>query len=161
MKLFDLQHIIHLTRYLDISHTHKAYYAHVILNLYSNLLVSQLAHHRLGAHMFGKTQFVDVHLTEIHRKEFVKWMEKNINDLDTLLVTALLGGNRLSLSYDLQNSTYIGSTTCRDKGNSNDGCCMTSRHGTPEEALFLSLFKLLVICKDADWQTVGGGANWG
>lgn len=106
-------------------------------------------------------RFVDVKLTAEHRAEFSTWVVRD-GDLVTLLQSMADDGYRVGVSWSGEKQSYTVSVTCREAGSVNAGLCMTSFAGTLETALWLALYKHVVVT-DERWleNAPGGGEDFG
>ena len=106
-------------------------------------------------------RFVDVKLTAEQRDHFTNWSGRD-GDLVTFLQSMADDGYRVGVSWSGEQQAYTVSLTCRDDGNPNNGLCMTSFARTLSTALWLALFKHLVVTEER-WVegAFGGGEDFG
>jgi len=94
---------------------------------------------------FGSADFADVTLNESDKVAFSSWMIDAAPDFSEALIMCLQEGYRLSLKFDYDNSCYIASLTQQDRKHHNHDLVITSRSDDPEEAFFLSFYKVAVL----------------
>ena len=92
-------------------------------------------------------RFVDVKLTAEQRVEFTTW-EKRGGDLITFLQSLAADGYRVGVTWSGEHQSYTVSLTCRDPHSVNDGLCMTSFAGTLSTALWLAIYKHVVVTEE-------------
>lgn len=106
-------------------------------------------------------RFVDVKLTAEHREAFAAWSERD-GDLVGFLQALADNGYRVGVSWSGERQSYTVSVTCREVGSVNNGLCMTSFAGTLTTALWLAVYKHLVVTSEC-WleNAAGGGEDFG
>lgn len=109
----------------------------------------------------GMPRFVDVALSAEQREEFVGW-ERRGGDLVTFLQSMADDGYRVGVAWSGAQQAYTVSLTCREAGNVNEGLCMTSFAKTLSTALWLALYKHLVVTEE-NWagNRAGGTEDFG
>ena len=110
---------------------------------------------------YQETTFVNCKLSEKQKKEFTKWVVEQLPDVDMHITNVILGGHKVSLSYSEKNKSYSCAITCRDKGSSNNNKCVVSMHKSPYDALWVSLYKHVIILGENDWDDITGEDDWG
>lgn len=101
----------------------------------------------------GMPRFVDVKLSQEDRKAFLEWHGKQTG-LVTHLQCLADDGYRVGVSWSGEHQSYTVSLTGRAEGSANNGLCMTSFAGSLEMALWLALFKHIVVT-DGKWDAAG------
>lgn len=101
-------------------------------------------------------KFVDVRLTADQKKEFLAWDRRGGPDLVRYLQFMADDGYRTGVSWSGEHQSYVASFTCRDENSPNNGLCMTSFAKTLDTALWLNLYKHLIIA-EKDWTAVVSG----
>lgn len=109
----------------------------------------------------SKIEFVVWRLNEAQKKKFESWFEKTRDDIDDLLVTLTQGGNKVSITYDGNNDTFIASVTCKNENDPNFNQCLSSRHSELYVAIGVMLFKTLVLAGDIPWFENISEPDWG
>lgn len=104
----------------------------------------------------GMPRFVDVKLTAEERDGFLSWTKRGGPNLVTFLQSMADDGYRVGVSWSGEQQAYTVSLTCRQAGNVNEGLCMTSFAKTLENALWLALYKHLVVAEE-HWIEASGG----
>ena len=97
-----------------------------------------------GVGQGGLPRFVDVKLTAEDRAGFLNWL-KDQHDVVEHIQDFANHGYRVGVSWSGEHQSYTASLTCRDAGSVNEGCCMTSFAGTLEIALWLMVYKHVVM----------------
>lgn len=105
--------------------------------------------------------FINYRLSAEEKKVWNAWSEKNANTAVDELAIFMSNGHKTSISWDLNNSCWIASSTCKDDKSINHNKCIMSRSQDWLEAMMLNLFKASVVCKDGDWSDMKSDDTWG
>jgi len=92
-------------------------------------------------------RFVDIKLTAEQRTGFQNWDQRD-DDLVRRVQSLADDGYRVGVSWSGEQQAYTVSLTCRDSDSVNSGLCMTSFAKTLETALWLALYKHLVVTEE-------------
>jgi len=92
-------------------------------------------------------RFVDVKLTAEQRREFEAWEQRD-GDLVTFMQSLADDGYRVGVSWSGEQQAYTVSLTCRAEGNPNAGLCMTSFARSLSTALWLAVYKHVVVTEE-------------
>lgn len=106
-------------------------------------------------------KFASVRLNESDKAAFDEWMDKRTKDFIQLQTDMLVSGWKLSVKADLENSCFIVSYTCGAEKHINYNVCVSSRSDDWEEAIWLNLYKVLVLYQNAALPTDQPKNNWG
>lgn len=101
-------------------------------------------------------RFVDVKLSAEERDGFLSWAKRGGPDLVDFLQSLADDGYRVGVTWAGEQQAYTVSLTCRQSGNVNEGLCMTSFAKTLENALWLAIYKHVVVA-DHRWLEASGG----
>lgn len=102
-------------------------------------------------------RFVDVKLTAEQREEFGGWGQRS-GDLVAFLQALADEGYRVGVSWSGEQQAYTVSLTGRSDDNPNKGLCMTSFARTLQTALWLALYKHIVVT-DGHWMESAFGSD--
>ena len=100
-------------------------------------------------------RFVDIRLTVEQRNEFATWEKREGPDLITFLQSLADDGYRVGVTWSGEHQAYTVSLTGRKSGGVNEGLCMTSFARTLDTAMWLAIYKHVVVA-EGDWLSVGG-----
>lgn len=99
----------------------------------------------------GWTTFVEISVVGLTQTA----LDDALPDADTvfgMMAGLIERGYRLGVSYNPQNDAFIASWTCKNDGDANAGCTMTSFAGTWYDAIRVSLYKHFNIARQ-NWRT--------
>lgn len=108
--------------------------------------------------------FCNIRMSEDDKETFKSWYRENLDMLIVWSSQLLLDGMKITYTYDATNDCFLCTFTGMAYGETEFMVAMSSRAGTPDEALALNLYKHGVKA-DGDWQKFMDagkkGYNWG
>lgn len=105
--------------------------------------------------------FVNFRLSTEEKAHFTKWLKESAENHHVMLAQCIMGGNKISISHDRKNETFIASMTCSDETSPNYRFCMTSRSDDWYTALMLNCYKHLELAANTTWSDLQQDADWG
>lgn len=106
-------------------------------------------------------RFIRYKLNSVEKKHYKGWAVEFKHEILPMLGQLVDSGNKVSLSFDGKNDTYICSVTCNDAKQAHADCCMVSRAGSPDDALLVALYKAHVIFAEVTWVDSATDDDWG
>ena len=110
---------------------------------------------------FAPTEFINVRLNQRQKEDFVVWSSRKAEDVALDVAGFISEGHKIGITWDLNNTCWIVSATCKVPGDPNENCCLTSRSDDWYEAMVMCVFKDRVIGKDVPWRDMQEDTNWG
>lgn len=108
--------------------------------------------------------FINVKLDEGQKDQFSTWFGQGEGLHFNMLDDALGDGLKVGFSYDRENECYITTLTGAGWEGCTDRYCLTSRAGTFDESVALSMYKHYIVCA-GDWGDLrprtGRKDSWG
>jgi hypothetical protein len=99
---------------------------------------------------FGTT-FVNVRVSREERNKIDAWAIDHETEQGDMLDALVCNGYKVSLNQDVDNDCILVAVTGGNGSPYNRGLCMTSRAGSPLEALYLAFYKHFVMCDGKEW----------
>jgi hypothetical protein len=96
-------------------------------------------------------EFVNLRVPAEDKAKVTQWMLDHEVELGDMLDDLVSSGYKISLNLDSGNDCHLVAITGSDDAVYNRGLCMTSRAGSPVEALYVGLYKHYVLCDGKDW----------
>lgn len=106
-------------------------------------------------------RFVNIRLDDGQKKKYRSWVTTEHEHIAEYLGSMAQEQNRISLSYDENNDTYICSITCNNPTSPNFGCCLSSRHSDIWEAACIAVYKHVIMLGPTPWEEFAQGESWG
>ena len=107
------------------------------------------------------SKFSSLNLTSNDKESFDTWLVEKAPSLEDGLAIVLDESYRVSLKFDYNNNAHQCSITQQDNKHKNSGIILVSRAGSAEEAFFICLYKIYVLCPDDALPTQDEQNNWG
>jgi hypothetical protein len=106
--------------------------------------------------------FVPLRLTMDQKAAFQKWAKDNVADLGDYMVNLVGSGYKLSMNLDTNNDCYIVAITGTEENKLNRGLCITSRSDDLIEAVMMTVYKVVVLYDNGEWETPDDvSQDWG
>lgn len=93
----------------------------------------------------NSAEFADVRIWGETKDAFSLWLSKNAPDTAEALTVLTDDSYRVSLKYDYNNTCYACSLTQQDAKHHNNNLVIISRAGTADEAVLMSVYKVMVM----------------
>lgn len=106
-------------------------------------------------------KFIDMRLGKAEKDQFLSWLTGQGQHWFTRLAEIVESGYKLSLSYWFDGQCYIASLTCKEQGDPNYNCVLSSRSDDASEALAMQVFKHDHMCNDHIWEAEANDQHWG
>lgn len=107
-------------------------------------------------------KMISVRIESSEKDKFLHWCEENPMSATDILEE--LGGRlyKLSASWVDSNQAWVVTVSGTKDSNKNKNQSMSSWSNDVMEALYMTIYKVLVICEDKDWESYeSASGSWG
>lgn len=110
---------------------------------------------------YSPPQFINLKLDVKEKRAFDEWVEANEADFPIYLDDAAFQGWKISARFDRNNNCYMASVTLYAPNTANHNCCVTSRAENVLTAMWMCIYKVLVLYADANLKSLGREETFG